>query len=139
MRISYYNALGAFFEALIQRTDGCTNLLWLLVSHKRNILIAQNNRDSTFQAFKYAMACKLELYDLIKLHEVVVSRFISDQKQPIVNNKQKLHFYNQTVYVFVLQKLAIYYQITGLRPIYVMFFKFMDISFQMKNNYDIWL
>ena len=39
----YYNALGAFFKALIQRTDGCTEVLWLLVqthhiircSHKR--------------------------------------------------------------------------------------------------------
>ena len=27
-------SLGAFFEALIQRTDGCTNFLWLLVSHR---------------------------------------------------------------------------------------------------------
>ena len=28
---------------------------------------------------------------------------------------------------------------TGLRPICVMFFKFLLISFQMKNNDDIWL
>ena len=28
---------------------------------------------------------------------------------------------------------------TGLRPIYVMFFKFLPISFQMKNNDDMWL
>ena len=28
---------------------------------------------------------------------------------------------------------------TGLRPIYVMFFKFLLISFQMKNNDDMWL
>ena len=27
---------------------------------------------------------------------------------------------------------------TGLRPIYVMFFKFLPISFQMKNNDDMW-
>ena len=27
---------------------------------------------------------------------------------------------------------------TGLRPIYVMFFKFLPISFQMKND-DLWL
>ena len=41
----YNNALGAFFDALIQRTDGCTEFLWLLVqphhsihcSYKRNI------------------------------------------------------------------------------------------------------
>ena len=26
-----------------------------------------------------------------------------------------------------------------LRPIYVMFFKFLPISFQMKNNDDMWL
>ena len=29
--------------------------------------------------------------------------------------------------------------IMGLRPIYVMFFKFLPISFQMKNNDDMWL
>ena len=81
LRVFYYNALGAFFEALIQRTDGCTHLLWLLVSHRQNI--AQNNRDSTFQAFKYSIACKLELFDIIKPHEVVVSRFIFDQKHPL--------------------------------------------------------
>ena len=28
---------------------------------------------------------------------------------------------------------------TGLRPIYVMFFKFLLISFQMKNNDNMWL
>ena len=28
---------------------------------------------------------------------------------------------------------------TGLRPIYVMFFRFLPISFQMKNNDDMWL
>ena len=28
--------------------------------------------------------------------------------------------------------------ITGLRPIYVIFFKFLPISFQMKNNDDMW-
>ena len=28
---------------------------------------------------------------------------------------------------------------TCLRPIYVMFFKFLVISFQMKNNDDRWL
>ena len=28
---------------------------------------------------------------------------------------------------------------TGLRPIYVMFFKFLPIRFQMKNNGDMWL
>ena len=27
LRIFYYNALGAFFESLVQRTGGCTNLL----------------------------------------------------------------------------------------------------------------
>ena len=27
----YYNALGAFFYALIQRTDGCQDVSWLLV------------------------------------------------------------------------------------------------------------
>ena len=27
----YYSALGAFFDALIQRTGGCTEFLWLLV------------------------------------------------------------------------------------------------------------
>ena len=26
----------------------------------------------------------------------------------------------------------------GLRPIYVMFFKFFPISFQMKNNDEMW-
>ena len=43
LRKIYYNALGAFFDALIQRTDGCTEFLWSLVqthhiircSHKR--------------------------------------------------------------------------------------------------------
>ena len=29
--------------------------------------------------------------------------------------------------------------ITGLRPIYVMFFKFLLVSFQMNNNDDMWL
>ena len=28
---------------------------------------------------------------------------------------------------------------TGLRPIYVMFFKVLPISFQMKNNDEMWL
>ena len=28
---------------------------------------------------------------------------------------------------------------TGLRPIYVIFFKFLPYSFQMKNNDDMWL
>ena len=28
---------------------------------------------------------------------------------------------------------------TGLRPIYVIFFEFLPISFQMKNNDDMWL
>ena len=28
---------------------------------------------------------------------------------------------------------------TGLRPIYVMFFRFLLISFQMKNNDDMWV
>ena len=28
---------------------------------------------------------------------------------------------------------------TGLRPIYVMFFKFLPVSFQMKINDDMWL
>ena len=46
LRIFYYNALGAFFEALIQRTDGCTNLLWLLISHRQNILLAHSNKGS---------------------------------------------------------------------------------------------
>ena len=27
LRIFYYNALGAVFESLVQRTGGCTNLL----------------------------------------------------------------------------------------------------------------
>ena len=31
LRNFYYNALGAFFDALLQRTDGCTEVLWLLV------------------------------------------------------------------------------------------------------------
>ena len=31
LRIFYYNALEAFFDALIQRTDGCTEFLGLLV------------------------------------------------------------------------------------------------------------
>ena len=43
LRNFYYNALGAFFDALIQRTGCCTEFLWLLVqthhiircSHKR--------------------------------------------------------------------------------------------------------
>ena len=30
-------------------------------------------------------------------------------------------------------------KLTGLRPIYVMFFKFLPISLQMKNNDDMWL
>ena len=33
----------------------------------------------------------------------------------------------------------VYYSYTGLRAIYVMFFKFLQISFQMKNNDDMWL
>ena len=34
LRIFYYNALGVFFEALVQRTGGYTNLL---ISHRQNI------------------------------------------------------------------------------------------------------
>ena len=30
LRIFYYNALGAFFESLVQRTGGCTNLLFIV-------------------------------------------------------------------------------------------------------------
>ena len=33
----YYNALGAFFDALIQRTDGCTEFLWLLMQPHHSI------------------------------------------------------------------------------------------------------
>ena len=32
LRNFYYNALGAFFEMLIQRTDGCHDVPWLLTS-----------------------------------------------------------------------------------------------------------
>ena len=53
----YYNALGAFFDALIQRTDGCTEVLWLLVqshhsircSHKRY----KNRYFSQHMIFRY--------------------------------------------------------------------------------------
>ena len=38
LRKFYYNALGAFFKALIQRTDGCTEVLWLLVQTHHTIL-----------------------------------------------------------------------------------------------------
>ena len=34
---------------------------------------------------------------------------------------------------------AFHSDVTGLRLIYVMFFKFLPISFQMKNNDDMWL
>ena len=37
LRNFYYNALGAFFDALIQRTDGCTEFLWLLVQPHHSI------------------------------------------------------------------------------------------------------
>ena len=37
LRKFYYNALGAFFDALIQRTDGCTEFLWLLVQPHHSI------------------------------------------------------------------------------------------------------
>ena len=33
----HYNALGAFFDALIQRTDGCLDVPWLLVQHRLSI------------------------------------------------------------------------------------------------------
>ena len=33
----YYNALGAFFDALIQRTDGCLDVSWLLVQPHHSI------------------------------------------------------------------------------------------------------
>ena len=68
LRILYLNisSLGAFFEALKQHTDGCKNLLWLQVSHWQNILLAQNNRDSTFKVSNYTILCKLELHDPYK-------------------------------------------------------------------------
>ena len=31
------------------------------------------------------------------------------------------------------------FRFTGLRPIYAMFFKFLPISFQMKNYDEMWL
>ena len=37
LRNFYYNALRAFFDALIQRTDGCTEFLWLLVQPHHSI------------------------------------------------------------------------------------------------------
>ena len=37
LRNFYYNALGAFFDALIQRTDGCTEFMWLLVQPHHSI------------------------------------------------------------------------------------------------------
>ena len=33
----HYNALGAFFDALIERTDGCLDVPWLLVQHRLSI------------------------------------------------------------------------------------------------------
>ena len=33
----YYNALGAFFDALIQRTGGCPDVPWLLVQPNHRI------------------------------------------------------------------------------------------------------
>ena len=33
----YYYALGAFFDALIQRTDGCIYVPWLLVQTHHSI------------------------------------------------------------------------------------------------------
>ena len=33
----YYNALGAFFDALIQRSDGCLYVPWLLVQPHHSI------------------------------------------------------------------------------------------------------
>ena len=55
----YYNALGAFFDALIQRTDGCTEFLWLLVqtyhiircSHKR----CKNRHFNQHMIFRYCI------------------------------------------------------------------------------------
>ena len=62
-----------------------------------------------------------------------------------VNSKdsdQLAHPYN-LITVFVICCLGVRYNLssfyTGLRPIYVMFFKFLSISFQMKNNDDVWL
>ena len=37
LRNFYFNALAAFFDALIQRTDGCTEFLWLLVQPHHSI------------------------------------------------------------------------------------------------------
>ena len=36
------------------------------------------------------------------------------------------------------RKLDVFNRHTGLRPIYVIFFKFLPISLQMKNNVDMW-
>ena len=59
LRNFYYNALGAFFDALIQRTDGCTEFLWLLVqthhiircSHKR----CKNRHFNQHMIFRYCI------------------------------------------------------------------------------------
>ena len=59
LRNFYYNALGAFFDALIQRTDGCTEFLWLLVqthhiircSHKR----FKNRHFNQHMIFRYCI------------------------------------------------------------------------------------
>ena len=57
LRNFYNNALGAFFDAWIQRTDGCTEFLWLLVqthhiircSHKR----CKNPQFNQHMIFRY--------------------------------------------------------------------------------------
>ena len=44
------------------------------------------------------------------------------------------------VTVISQKRVAVFFSnATGLRPIYVMFFKILHISFQMKNNDEMWL
>ena len=69
----YYNALGAFYDALIQRTDGCLDVPWLLVqphhsihcSYKRhtNRFLSQH---MIFQYFDEDSGVSMEMYRLTR-------------------------------------------------------------------------
>ena len=76
----------------------------------------------------------INVFHTCKNTELKVYKFMSiqNQEEHIGHVKQSKVTDFRIAHFYIMQS-------TGLRPIYVMFFKFLPISFQMKNKDDMWL